>query len=318
MQTEAIPATPQSLSPRISGTSLLEWRRDPYLAVAKNREWPPEPWSTPKGLSSKAVRRSSSHAPVSGYRTSVGITLHKCVAICYSRGHNRYPTRKGEAVPTGQMRPKVGPAAVQAAVDTITSALNAIVSGDDVERQTEVIDVAVNTALQTAIASAPPKVAGWDEPLTSTFGQILGANVRERRRQAGWTQEMLAESMSMAGCPWKRITCAEVEADSRRLSMEELLVLSALFAIPAIELMTPNDDAVLELPGAYLKPREVRELLVGQGGVVGEGGLGWRLAITAVGPGLRNERRPATDLWNRNPSAPPSQRGRSSTRGRQS
>jgi hypothetical protein len=214
--------------------------------------------------------------------------------VAFNRVENRpvqtEPTE--EQVPARKSATKL-PAEVQAAVEHLNSALSAIIRGDDIEGQTERADIALNAALEAARASAPKKGASFGDTLPSTFGYVVGQNVKDLRLKAGWTQEMLAEAMTEAGYDWKRITCAEVEGDKRRLAMEELLVLASLFAVPAVELMVPNENALLDLETQSLSAREVRELLVGQCGSIGEGGTAWRLAMRVV----RGIKRPANDLW---------------------
>ena len=159
---------------------------------------------------------------------------------------------------------------------------------------------AFNTAQEKAFAMAPEPPTDeddmWNRHMVTSFGDIVGSNLKAVRGESGWTQEKLAEAMTNAGFDWKRVTCAEVEADTRRISMEELLTVAALFAVPAIELMLPK-DVELELPYAGLRTSQVQELMLGRGGRVGEGGTGWPVARKALGSPTRKVYGPAIDLW---------------------
>jgi hypothetical protein len=75
---------------------------------------------------------------------------------------------------------------------------------------------------------------------------------------------------------WTRVTTAEVESNDRRLTMEELFTVAALFSVPAIELMVPDEKQALELEHAFFDPDDVRELLLGREGSIGTGGPGCR------------------------------------------
>jgi transcriptional regulator with XRE-family HTH domain len=86
------------------------------------------------------------------------------------------------------------------------------------------------------------RVLGWN--------QVIAENARRLREQAGWTQAALAEAMSKAGFRWTRVTVAEVEGAVRRIALEELLVLAALFAEPMVTLFLPQDADVIRLANA--------------------------------------------------------------------
>ena len=196
-------------------------------------------------------------------------------------------------------RRRVSGTDLQPFVDDFASALRGIADGVDPQSKAETLrhiaDQAGLAAWNMGEEEEPP---GWSTPGTASFWQIIGANLKEMRVEAGWSQERLAEAVAREGYPWKRITCAEVEAGTRRLSLEELLTLAALFAEPLLSFLRVQDDTVLELPMGVGKSEVVLELLVGAGGKVGRGGVAWnapaRILQAQKGKGAE---RPAADWW---------------------
>jgi transcriptional regulator with XRE-family HTH domain len=127
--------------------------------------------------------------------------------------------------------------------------------------------------------------------------QEIANHLRDLRVQSGWTQADLAEAMSRLGFDWKRITVAEAERtqNTRRVSLEEMLALAALFGVPMIELLLPSSGSVVELSDELDAPAEqLRALMLGAGGQPGSGGAGWSPAARLT---ARYGRRPASDLW---------------------
>ena len=145
------------------------------------------------------------------------------------------------------------------------------------------------------------RAAEASKPTTTTrqsFAGVIGANLKALRLEADWTQLALAEAMKALGFRWQRITCAEVEIATRRVTMEEVFALSVLFAVPVVEMFAPPEGTVVEWRHGDLAGADVVELFVGEGGAPGEGGTSWRTAARAAGkPRTRSDRRPAVDLW---------------------
>ena len=188
---------------------------------------------------------------------------------------------------------------LQPFVDDFAAALRGIADGIDPETHSETLrHVADQAGLAAWTIGEDKEPTAWSTPGMASFWQIIGANLKDMRVEAGWSQERLAEAVAREGFPWKRITCAEVEAGTRRLSLEELLTLAALFAEPLVSFLRLKHDTVLELPRGVVQPEVVSELLVGAGGKVGRGGMAWhapaRVLQAQKGKGAE---RPAADWW---------------------
>jgi transcriptional regulator with XRE-family HTH domain len=177
-------------------------------------------------------------------------------------------------------------------LDDIATALNAIIDGEDEARQLEQIDDALGQAIDVARTALPDQAE--DEPLKrASVGEVIGSRVKTLRTRAGWTQERLALAMEEAGFDWKRVTCTQVEVNLRRVSYDELLILAALFGVPAVEFLIPGENLNLEVAGSTLIRSQVRELLIGRGGSTGDGGAEWNVALSALGFPRRSIQRPA-------------------------
>ena len=189
---------------------------------------------------------------------------------------------------------------IEGYVNQIADALTEMNEGEDHLAE---LYRAVDGAVRTVSASESP-VAGMSRWTTfeASFGQIIGENVKALREEAGWTQAGVAEAMVSLGFDWKRITYAEVEASTRRVTFEELLGLAVLFAVPVLKLLipteAPGDSTVLAWHTGDIPASMVRELFIGDGRDLGRGGLAWRAAARAVGvPRGTKNWRPAADLW---------------------
>jgi transcriptional regulator with XRE-family HTH domain len=196
-------------------------------------------------------------------------------------------------------RPKL-PEDVEEAIGTLAAAMLGLAQGDDPAPLSEEAADAFNATLIAATkhgARNRPVISGFDKPSLAEFGDIVGARMKALRTESGWTQERFAQAMTECGWQWTRVTTAEVESNDRRLTMEELLTVAALFSVPAIELMVPGEKQSLELQQATLDTDEMRELLLGRGGQVGTGGLGWPSARKALGSPKHKVEGPAVDLW---------------------
>ncbi len=169
-------------------------------------------------------------------------------------------------------------------------------------------------AYSAAVAARQPEESGELSRIVN-FGELIAERIRRAREDAGWTQAQLAQAMAAAGADWKRITVAEAEAGTRRVSLDELFLLSILFAIPMVSFLLPaegdegdtTEEAAradfFQLPEGTrcyrtLDPNTARELILGKGGLEGSGGVEWEAAASvAGGPAGDDSWRPAHALW---------------------
>jgi transcriptional regulator with XRE-family HTH domain len=139
------------------------------------------------------------------------------------------------------------------------------------------------------------------EPALEVEGTVamnVAENVRAMRRQADWTQNELADAMKALGFAWKRLTCTEVERGTRRLSVEELLAIAAIFRIPAIEVLVPPYPGMgTELPTILLSPEDLRELFLGEGSKVGTASMSWDVSERVLRSGNGQVPSPDAGLW---------------------
>lgn len=187
------------------------------------------------------------------------------------------------------------PPAVRDQLDAAADALAAVGEGADVVNE---VYRAVDAAVRAASVHARRREQGqWSTTFAASFAQIIGENLKGLRTEAGWTQAQLAQAMAQIGFPWQRVTVAEVEGAARRVSLEEVVGLAALFSMPALRIILPDSDTALDWTQGDLEPDTVRELFLGQAGVLGEGSLSFAAAAEAAGSPKKDDHRPAVDLW---------------------
>jgi transcriptional regulator with XRE-family HTH domain len=177
----------------------------------------------------------------------------------------------------------------------------ALVRLSEGENVHEIVDRTIDAALREAnrqFAEAEVTETAWVG--TWSYAELIAENLRNLRDDARWTQGQLANAMTRVGFDWKRITVAEVEGGTRRVSLEELCGLAALFAVPVLSMLLPATDESgwVEINDSIdVRPQILRELVLGRGGGVGEGGTRWRAPATILLNLASDDRRPATDLW---------------------
>ena len=126
---------------------------------------------------------------------------------------------------------------------------------------------------------------------TVDYAQILADNIDRARDASGFTQAAVAECMARVGFPWKRITVAEVERGVRRVSLDELVGLAAIFGKPIVEFLLPQGDVDYRLPsGRTLPAWMLLELVLGSEWSEAfrrvKGGPEWAAAAFAAGAPL--------------------------------
>ena len=189
------------------------------------------------------------------------------------------------------------PTELTAPLDAIGKALAGISSDQDVDAHQQSLYRALDAGLQAAVALARRKQqTSWTRPLEASFTEIVAFNLRNLRLEAEWTQQQLAEAMTAIGFTWARETVVEVERTGRKVQLEEIVGIAALFGVPMVELLLPDDKTALEMPGTSLNRPQLTEFTLGQGGVIGEGGPEWVASTRVLGQDQTVDR-PAPDLW---------------------
>jgi transcriptional regulator with XRE-family HTH domain len=195
-------------------------------------------------------------------------------------------------------KPPAGSAELERRLVALNRALVRLSEGENVHA---IVDQTIDAALREANRQfAEADVAETDWVGTWSYGALIAENLRNLRDDAQWTQSQIANAMARAGFDWKRITVAEVEGGTRRVSLEELCGLAALFAVPVLSMLLPATDESgwVEINGSLeVRPQILRELVLGRGGAVGEGGTRWRAPATILRNFEGDDPRPATDLW---------------------
>ena len=184
------------------------------------------------------------------------------------------PKRKGQALPR-EVRERL-----DTTVEEIRTALGRVVEGDMPE--TDTVRLALDETFNAAYRAGEDKRA--DRPRiarTVGFSTIIAERIREHRLASGMTQAELAAAMTRAGFDWKRVMVAEVEAgasvnldrrsDARRVSLEELLALAAIFRAPMVGFLlpVPGREYLAWQQGRSLDASDVSELALGRGGRIG-------------------------------------------------
>jgi transcriptional regulator with XRE-family HTH domain len=192
------------------------------------------------------------------------------------------------------------PAGVRQHVDVLEDRLRQLTEGAPVREVGTDLDRAYQQAFHAAEDAG--REHKYDDRHTAAirdFGEIVADNLRRLRNDAGWTQAQLAEAMSGVGYDWKRITVAEVEGATRKVSLEELLALAALYGVPMATLLVPGVDYLRWAGGRSLSPEDVRDLVLGTGARIGDHGPDWGPAMRATGVTVGEDWRPAPALGKR-------------------
>jgi transcriptional regulator with XRE-family HTH domain len=111
----------------------------------------------------------------------------------------------------------------------------------------------------------PKKLQG--KPLAD----VLASRVRAHRERLNWTQDDLAERMTVLGFNWNRVTVAEAEGKGRgrRVTVEELLALAMVFGIGVVHLLALEEMGTEITDKVALSSAELRKVITVGSGVTG-------------------------------------------------
>jgi transcriptional regulator with XRE-family HTH domain len=80
-----------------------------------------------------------------------------------------------------------------------------------------------------------------NKPRSIGAEDVLARRITKERTLRGWTLERLAAEMTAVGCPMQMSGIYKIEKGEprRRITVDELVALSRLWAIPTDRLLTP-------------------------------------------------------------------------------
>jgi transcriptional regulator with XRE-family HTH domain len=109
------------------------------------------------------------------------------------------------------------------------------------------------------------------KPKGVPLAEVVADRVRSHRERLQWTQDELAAQMSLIGFNWNRVTVAEAEGKGRgrRVTVEELLGLAALFGVGVVHLLALDSSNTQITENLTLLPAQLQALVtigLGQAG----------------------------------------------------
>jgi transcriptional regulator with XRE-family HTH domain len=138
------------------------------------------------------------------------------------------------------------------------------------------------------------------------IGVAVAKQIRKYRQKRGWSVRKLAEECTRLGVEITPSSLANIERlkpdarkGMRRVTVDELMVIAYVLAVPPILLLTPlgEADAVELVPGVAVHPVAARKW------IVGTAHFGYHYEPLSVVPGLDMEQyrtavKPLTFYWN--------------------
>ena len=105
-------------------------------------------------------------------------------------------------------------------------------------------------------------------PRPIPFQAVIRRNMRSLRLKFGWRQEDLALRARARGLRWSASTVTAIEIGRRPISAGELLLLPTLLQVPLTELVSGDQDEVVDVNGVLVTKAAMDQ--IGRGGALTE------------------------------------------------
>jgi transcriptional regulator with XRE-family HTH domain len=105
-------------------------------------------------------------------------------------------------------------------------------------------------------------------PRPIPYKAVIRRNLRRLRLKFGWRQEDLALRARARGLRWSASTVTAIEIGRRPISAGELLLLPTLLQVPLTELVSGNQDEVVDVDGVLVTTAAMDE--IGRGAALTE------------------------------------------------
>ena len=105
-------------------------------------------------------------------------------------------------------------------------------------------------------------------PRPIPYQAVIRRNLRRLRLKLGWRQEDLALRARARGLRWSASTVTAIEIGRRPISAGELLLLPTLLQVPLTDLVSGNQDEVVDIDGVLVTTAAMDE--VGRGAALTE------------------------------------------------
>jgi transcriptional regulator with XRE-family HTH domain len=143
-------------------------------------------------------------------------------------------------------------------------------SDDDFEAERRLNEYRIETraAERAAILLAQDRRRASSAALAQTpidLPALVAKRLAYWRRLSGWSQARLSDAMNELGYTWSRVTVAEIENASRKVSLDELASLAALYGVPMLRFLTFGPNESYRLPdGRVLDAPDANQVIAGR------------------------------------------------------
>jgi len=180
-------------------------------------------------------------------------------------------------------------------LEAAIAALTRVV-GDDGTERFDLLDASQESFQAAKVVAVQASVirqkAEGEEKILS-FPRIVARRLKGHRKDADLTQADLAAAMQRCGFDkWTRVTVAETEAGSRKVSLEELLALAGLYSVPLVDFLVPHELEAVRHNLGVMKSSDFHAMVVGP-----SDGPGWGPAVQLTLDDAGEDWRPARPLW---------------------